>query len=119
MRVQASTISFSYFAEVVLPNPPVITFCPGLITTPSATGGSVAVSWDEPTAVSEGQLSTLLSQTHTSGSLFPVGITNVQYVFSDPSNTEVTSVCEFTVEVCKYRILGLILLLSVNEAMMI
>lgn len=85
-------------------NPPDITSCPGLIQTMSSTGGSVTVSWPAPVAVSGGQLATLLSQTHFPGSsLFPVGVTNVQYIFSDPSNTALTSTCDFNVEVCKYN----------------
>ncbi|KAJ8021299.1 Hyalin [Holothuria leucospilota] len=89
---------FCITIELVL-SPPVITSCPGRTQTTSATGGSVSVSWAAPAAVSGGQIARLLSQTHFPGSLFPVGVTNVQYIFSDPNNVAVTSTCEFDVEV--------------------
>ena len=76
-------------------NPPVVSNCPQPITmtiqlgTPSSTA-----TWIEPTATDDCGVPTVL-QSHRPGDDFPVGVTQVTYMFTDSSGNQET--CTFTV----------------------
>ncbi|XP_071839995.1 uncharacterized protein [Apostichopus japonicus] len=91
--------TFCIEISLVLPDPPVVINCPGIISSNSLNGGSISISWTEPSAISNDQQSDLVSQSHAPGNTFPVGDTDVTYTFADPINNAVTSNCLFTVRV--------------------
>ena len=77
---------------------PVIANCPTDITQTVAAGQTTAaVTWTPPTATDnitpEDQIITVA--THTPGQQFPVGTTQVSYIFTDQANNEAT--CSFNV----------------------
>ncbi|KAJ8031507.1 Hyalin [Holothuria leucospilota] len=55
------------------------------------------VSWAEPTATEISGTTILVSQSHSPGDFFPVGVTEVTYTFSDASGN--TAACKFSVEI--------------------
>ena len=78
--------------------PPVISDCPADTVVNIDTGCEVIVNWVEPTA-DDGFYSLVdtFTSTHSSGDLFPVGITNVIYTATDLYDN--SSTCEFTITV--------------------
>ncbi|XP_071819452.1 uncharacterized protein [Apostichopus japonicus] len=57
-------------------------------TVPIGSPGTV-VTWPEPQVSDNSGIVNLVSQSHTSGSFFPVGTTEVTYTYADPSNNRV------------------------------
>ena len=90
--------SFLCFCPVVVSDttPPTISNCPqpATFTTQFGTPQTVA-SWVEPTAVDDCGGQTTFTQSHRPGDQFPVGVTQVTYIFSDSSNNQAT--CSFTI----------------------
>ncbi|XP_072013269.1 uncharacterized protein [Amphiura filiformis] len=79
---------------------PPVPRCPRDISTTTAcnSGGTVEVTWDEPTVTDNSGTANVASQTHNSGrSFFQVGTTTVTYTFTDPSNNRAS--CDFVVTV--------------------
>ncbi len=75
---------------------PVIANCPADIQlTPNLAGCVASVTWTTP-QISD-NCSYTVSSSHTSGDVFPVGITTVNYSVADPSGNTVQ--CQFDVEV--------------------
>ena len=56
------------------------------------------IEWTEPTATDISGTVILDSQSHTSGSAFPVGVTTVTYIFTDGSNNDADP-CVFTITI--------------------
>lgn len=84
--------------SVVDTEAPVVSDCPADITIATNNDNCTAiVTWDEPTAVDNCDDNPTITQSHTSGSVFPLGVTDVIYTFTDEAGNE--STCEFTVEV--------------------
>jgi PKD repeat protein len=75
---------------------PVIINCPADIQlTPNLAGCVASVTWTDPQL--SDNCSYTVSSSHTSGDVFPVGITTVNYSVADPSGN--TAQCQFDVEV--------------------
>ena len=75
---------------------PTFTGCPTNKTANTTAGNcTAAVTWVAPTA--SDNCSAVVTSTHTSGSIFPVGVTTVTYTATDPANN--TATCSFTVTV--------------------
>ncbi|XP_072051832.1 uncharacterized protein [Amphiura filiformis] len=91
-----ATCSFSVIVTAVDSMSPVITNCPQTTrqTVPLGTS-SRAVSWTEPTATDDSGMQPTVIRTHQSGQAFPVGTTQVTYIFSDDAGNEAT--CSFSV----------------------
>ena len=49
------------------------------------------VTWPEPTATDDSGVPPTVRQTHPSGDCFPVGVTQVDYLFTDPSGNAATA----------------------------
>ena len=76
--------------------PPVVTNCPQSSSWQVPLGMSTrVVTWSEPVVTDNSNLPPTITQTHQSGDLFPVGITNVMYTFTDGSGN--SAMCGFTV----------------------
>ncbi|XP_072042252.1 hyalin-like [Amphiura filiformis] len=78
--------------------PPVIFQCPSDIEriATSHTAGTI-VTWSEPTATDYSNYT--YTQTHTPGSMFPIGVTRVNYAFIDGSVTNNRAECVFTITI--------------------
>ena len=86
-----------YSLTAVDTNPPVISGCPAtqVVTVASGTTSAV-VSWTQPTASdAEGTASIVQSSGSSSGSLFPIGTTNIVYTATDQSGLQAT--CGFNI----------------------
>ena len=88
-----STCDFN--VTVVDDTPPVFTSCPSNIQVSANSNCSATATWTNP--VAQDNCSANISGTHTSGSVFPLGVTTVTYTASDPSGNQ--STCSFTVTV--------------------
>ncbi|XP_072014221.1 hyalin-like [Amphiura filiformis] len=78
--------------------PPVVTSCPDPINIIIPVGmNSMIVTWPEPTATDNSGMTPTVTQSHESGSSFPVGTTDVIYRFADMAGNDV--LCSFTVTV--------------------
>ncbi|XP_072023013.1 hyalin-like isoform X3 [Amphiura filiformis] len=76
--------------------PPVVTGCPDTVSYSVSSDSPVrTVSWIEPNSVDDSGVSMLVAQSHFPGYVFAVGITQVAYLFSDPSGN--TATCSFFV----------------------
>ena len=53
------------------------------------------VTWTEPTATDDSGVPPTVLQSHQSGECFPVGVTQVDYLFTDPSGNVATA--QFTI----------------------
>jgi gliding motility-associated-like protein len=77
--------------------PPVVSNCPGVINVNAPMGTTSAVAtWTEPTATDNCQVASI-TKTHTPGTSFPIGTTQVTYTFTDASGNSAT--CIFNVVV--------------------
>ena len=78
--------------------PPQILGCPSNIddTVDLGVPGKV-MTWPEPSSTDNSGTSTMTSRSHTPNSFFPVGVTEVTYIFSDPSSN--TADCMFTITI--------------------
>ena len=76
--------------------PPTVTFCPQpvTVTTPFGTLSTIA-TWAEPTATDDCPGVPMRVQSHSSGADFPVGVTQVTYIFTDAAGND--AFCQFTV----------------------
>ena len=76
--------------------PPVIIDCPqSVMETVSLGSSSGIVIWTEPTAVDNAGGETTVLRSHEPGTSFPVGTTQVFYLFRDQNGNEAT--CSFAV----------------------
>ena len=76
--------------------PPVIIDCPqSVMETISLGSSSGIVTWTEPTAVDNAGGETIVLRSHEPGTSFPVGTTQVSYLFRDQNGNEAT--CSFAV----------------------
>ena len=85
--------------------PPVITFCPSDIsstTSCNAGGSTTPVTWQQPIATDNSGMVNLQSQSHQSGEAFPVGMTQVTYIFINPSGK--TATCTFMVTITEGKL---------------
>ena len=75
---------------------PEIQQCPIDITeTIPLNAGGIIVTWLEPVATDNSGTVTLASRTHTPGSFFNTGLTQVLYRFEDPSGN--SAICAFNI----------------------
>lgn len=88
-----STCNFN--VTVVDNSPPVFTSCPSNIQVSANNNCSATATWSNP--VAQDNCSANITGTHTSGSVFPLGVTTVTYTATDPSGNQ--STCSFTVTV--------------------
>ncbi|XP_072014222.1 hyalin-like [Amphiura filiformis] len=78
--------------------PPVITKCPQSFSQNVAVGTvSTNVTWTEPTATDNSGLTPTVTQSHRSSDSFPVGITQVTYIFTDQAGNE--AMCLFIITI--------------------
>ena len=91
-------LSMSFSGDTI---PPVVSNCPSDLssTTSCDTADATQVTWQEPSAIDNSGTATLQSQTHQPGQTFPMGPTDVTYIFTDPSGNTVD--CSFTVTVTR------------------
>ena len=76
--------------------PPVIIDCPqSVMETISLGSSSGIVTWTEPTAIDNAGGETTVLKSHEPGTSFPVGTTQVSYLFRDQNGNEAT--CSFAV----------------------
>ena len=88
------TCSFNVTVENI--ENPIITGCPKDTTISASSNGQTIVSWEEPSASAVcGQVA--VTKTHSPGSSFPMGKTEVQYEFKDDFGRR--STCSFDVVV--------------------
>ena len=77
-------------------NPPVVSNCPQSTTYMVSVGISMRqVTWLEPTATDDCTASPTVFRTHNSGDNFPIGVTQVRYLFTDDAGNQGT--CTFTI----------------------
>ncbi|XP_072037686.1 uncharacterized protein [Amphiura filiformis] len=93
-----ATCTFRVTVEEVDREPPVISNCPRNVVEEInvGTGGAIRI-WEDPTVSDNSGTVMLISQSHTSGSLFLPGTSRVAYVYEDPSRNR--AVCSFTITV--------------------
>ncbi len=79
---------------------PIISNCPAnIVTGPNpVTGCTAMVSWTEPTATDNCPSGITWTKSHTPGSVFNAGTTNVTYTATD-ANGNISNLCSFTVTV--------------------
>lgn len=75
--------------------PPVFTNCPTDITVNSDQMCSAIVNWNEPQALDNCNGIVSVTPSHEPGETFPIGITTVSYIATDPAGN--TATCEFNV----------------------
>ena len=99
---EGNTSSCGFTVSIEDTIPPVIGDCPVIVNTTTGPGNvdcSVAVNWEEPVAqdncTTTGNL--IVTRSHNSGDIFPVGTTTVIYTFSDEEGN--TATCSFDVVV--------------------
>ncbi|XP_072051852.1 hyalin-like [Amphiura filiformis] len=90
--------SFAISIQLVDSQPPITMNCPMDLNSvvPVGTAGA-PVSWQEPTATDESGNAMIASASHNPGSFFPVGMTRVNYRFTDTVGNVAT--CSFNVVV--------------------
>ncbi|HRK29227.1 MAG TPA: HYR domain-containing protein, partial [Chitinophagales bacterium] len=93
--VSGNTATCSFTVSVIDPQPPVIT-CPASITLNANSMCTATANWANPTATDNCGLPTVTG-THTSGSPFGLGTTNVVFTATDVSGN--TATCSFNVTV--------------------
>ncbi|XP_071824327.1 uncharacterized protein [Apostichopus japonicus] len=97
------TVTFDVIVNDINDNvdttPPVVFRIPEDIVATFSPTESAVVTWDEPLAFDESGPATLITRSHEPGSVFPDGVTQVFYVFSDLS--ENTVFISFTVTVIR------------------
>ncbi|MCT4559892.1 MAG: HYR domain-containing protein, partial [Crocinitomicaceae bacterium] len=77
---------------------PQVSNCPGNMTlTPNAANCAAVVTWSGPSA-SDNCGSVTTSSTHSSGDVFPLGVTTVTYTFSDDAGNQATCSFDITVQ---------------------
>ncbi len=62
----------------------------------------MSVTWVEPTATDNSGIIPTVTQSHHPGDRFPVGITQVTYVFTDAAGNQAT--CMFTVTIGNFEL---------------
>ena len=89
-------LSILYTVNAVDSTPPTINRCPQSSSYMVAIGTtSRVVTWIEPTATDDSGVQPTVVSTHQSGSSFPVGTTQVIYIFMDQAGNEAT--CAFSI----------------------
>ncbi len=66
--------------------------------------GGLTITFEDATATDNSGTATIVSQTHRSGQFFLVGVTEVTYIFQDPSNNRAE--CSFTITVIEGKVKG-------------
>ena len=98
--------SYSYFfyaAFGIDTEPPVIENCPmSMMYTISLGIQSRQVTWEEPTATDDSGTNPTVTQTRQPGDNFPVGTTQVSYIFTDMSGNQ--AICMFAITIGKYEV---------------
>ncbi|XP_038069618.1 uncharacterized protein LOC119738747 isoform X6 [Patiria miniata] len=81
--------------------PPIVSGCPvqGVTAMAPTSATSAVVNWPEPTAVDNSGGVVTRTSTRSPGQSFAIGVTNVVYTFTDPSQNVAT--CSFTVTVTR------------------
>ena len=99
-----------YTVSVADTVPPTVISCPQpvTVTTPVGTPSAIA-TWAEPTATDDCPGVPMRIQSHRSGQAFPVGVTQVNYIFTDAAGNN--AFCQFTVT-GKYRLAFCILAMA-------
>ena len=88
--------------------PPVVNGCPDSINMVIPFGlTTVNVTWIEPIATDNSGMIPTVNQSHQPGDSFPVGTTQVSYIFTDLAGNEVT--CSFTVGIGKLILIRMFL----------
>ncbi len=93
---QGFSTSCVFVVEVIDQAPPSITFCPGDINIVVSDNCEAVVEWDPP-IISDNCSSVQMSSNFESGSAFPIGVTTVEYEFTDENGN--SSFCNFDVTV--------------------
>ncbi|XP_072172386.1 uncharacterized protein [Diadema setosum] len=93
-----SSCTFTVSVFAVDTTPPTVTCVMNIVQSVELGTQSTPITWTEPTATDISGVTILRSQTHTSGSLFPVGTTTVTYIFTDGSDNDAAP-CTFTITV--------------------
>ena len=76
--------------------PPTIFNCPQPVAISIPTGSTTGIaSWVPPTAIDDSGVPPTLMQTNQPGDAFPVGVSQVTYIFTDQAGN--TANCQFTV----------------------
>ncbi|WKK83315.2 HYR domain-containing protein [Marivirga arenosa] len=94
--VNGATALCSFTVEVVDQNPPVIEDCPEDIVISAASTCDATVEWTEPTA-SDNCSSITFESNYEPGATFPLGVTTVEYTFTDTNGN--SSICSFSINV--------------------
>ena len=78
---------------------PVVSNCPiqGIRGTAPTGASSVIVTWTEPTAIDNSGGTVTRTSNRSPGLPYPIGVTNIEYTFTDPSRNQ--AFCRFTVTV--------------------
>jgi gliding motility-associated-like protein len=86
----------AFEVEVIDQSAPIINFCPEDITISASDNCEAIVEWNIPTAIDNcTELS--VSSNFQPGTVFPVGITNIEYEFTDQNGNR--SFCSFKIEI--------------------
>nr|XP_054749141.1 hyalin-like [Lytechinus pictus] len=81
---------------------PVVSGCPADISVNSSVGTfSANVTWVEPTATDSDAVNT--TQSHYPGQLFPIGVTEVTYIFTDTTGRSTSCIFDITVILKWYK----------------
>ena len=82
--------------------PPIITSCPLDIALQKANYSTLKVTWKAPSATDLSGYVTLMSQSHSPGDEFDVGMHNVTYAFADDSGN--VGYCRFKISVVECKV---------------
>ena len=93
---------FELFSFPVDNTPPTITSCPLDVTLQKQDQSTLTITWETPTATDLSGYVTLMSQSHSPGDEFDVGIYNVTYAFADDSGN--VAYCSFKLSVVECKV---------------
>ncbi len=84
--------------ESAFSTPPIITGCPNRFDIVAPLGKtSVPFTWIEPTATDNSGIPPTVRRSHQPGDSFPIGTTDVIYIFTDRAGNEAT--CSFPITI--------------------
>ena len=88
----------SYTVEATDTEPPQIIGCPQSINRSVIIGTTLTnVSWTEPTAIDNSGLQPTITQSHVPGESFPLGSSQVSYIFKDQAGNQ--AMCLFMITI--------------------
>ena len=93
---------FKLFSIPVDNTPPIITSCPLDVALQKADHATMTVTWETPSATDLSGYVTIMSQSHSPGDEFDVGMHNVTYAFGDDSGN--VAYCAFKISVVECKI---------------